>query len=105
MFEKILVANRGEIAIRVIRACRELGVSTVAVYSEDDTESLHIQYADECYCIGPAEPIKSYLNIKKIFEVVKKSGCDAIHPGYGFLSQIPAFAKACERARLFPHNV
>ena len=96
MFEKVLVANRGEIAIRVIRACRELGVNTVAVYSEGDTESLHIQYADECYCIGPAEPIQSYLNIEKILEVAKKSGCEAIHPGYGFLSQIPAFAKACE---------
>ena len=96
MFEKILVANRGEIAIRVIRACRELGVNTVAVYSEADTESLHIQYADECYCIGPAEPIQSYLNIDKIVEVAKKSECEAIHPGYGFLSQIPAFANACE---------
>ncbi len=94
MFEKILVANRGEVAIRVIRACRELGVSTVAVYSEADAESLHIQYADECYCIGPAEPTQSYLNIDKIIEVAKKSGCKAIHPGYGFLSQIPAFAKA-----------
>ena len=96
MFEKALVANRGEIAIRVIRACRELGVSTVAVYSEADTESLHIQYADECYCIGPAEPTQSYLNIDKMIEVAKKSGCEAIHPGYGFLSQIPAFAKACD---------
>jgi len=95
MFEKILVANRGEVAIRVIRACRELGVNTVAVYSEADAESLHIQYADECYCIGPAEPTQSYLNIDKIIEVAKKSGCEAIHPGYGFLSQIPAFAKAC----------
>jgi len=95
MFEKVLVANRGEIAIRVIRACRELGVNTVAVYSEADTESLHIQYADECYCIGPAEPTQSYLNIDKIIEVTKL-GCEAIHPGYGFLSQIPAFAKACE---------
>jgi len=96
MFEKVLVANRGEIAIRVIRACRELGVKTVAVYSEVDTESLHVLYADECYCIGPAEPTQSYLNIDKMIEVTKKSECEAIHPGYGFLSQIPAFAKACE---------
>ncbi len=96
MFNKVLVANRGEIAIRVIRACRELGVETVAVYSDADVESLHVHYADECHCIGPAEPTQSYLNINKIIEIAKKSECDAIHPGYGFLSQIPAFAKACE---------
>jgi len=96
MFNKVLVANRGEIAIRVIRACRELGAKTVAVYSDVDVESLHVQYADECHCIGPAEPTKSYLNINKIIDVAQKSECEAIHPGYGFLSQIPAFAKACE---------
>lgn len=100
MFKKILVANRGEIAIRVIRACRELGISTVAVYSEADTESLHVHFADERYCIGPAEPTQSYLNIDKTIEVAKKSRCEAIHPGYGFLSQIPAFAEACENNRM-----
>lgn len=96
MFKKILVVNRGEIAIRVIRACRELGAETVAVYSEADVDSLHVHYADECYCIGSAEPTQSYLNIEKIIEVAKKSKCEAVHPGYGFLSQIPAFAEACE---------
>jgi len=100
MFNKILIANRGEIAIRVIRACRELGVKTVAVYSKADVESLHVQYANECYCIGPAEPTKSYLNINKIIDIAKKSKCEAIHPGYGFLSQVPAFARACEENRI-----
>lgn len=95
MFKKVLVANRGEIALRVIRACRELGIKTVAVYSEADADSLHLRYADECHFIGAAEPSQSYLNIEKIMEAAKKSGCEAIHPGYGFLSQIPAFAKAC----------
>jgi acetyl-CoA carboxylase biotin carboxylase subunit len=95
MFKKILIANRGEIALRVIRACKELGVKTVAVYSEADADSLHVQYADECYLIGAAEPSQSYLNIEKIIKTAKKAECEAIHPGYGFLSQIPAFAEAC----------
>ncbi|MEM2104967.1 MAG: acetyl-CoA carboxylase biotin carboxylase subunit [Candidatus Bathyarchaeia archaeon] len=96
MFNKILVANRGEIAVRVIRACRELGAKAVAVYSEADADSLHVQYADESYCVGPADPSVSYLKINQIIEVAKKSKCEAVHPGYGFLSQIPSFVKACE---------
>lgn len=95
MFNKVLIANRGEVAIRVIRACKELDAKAVAVYSEADVDSLHVRYADECYFIGEAEPSKSYLNIEKIIGTAKKSGCEAIHPGYGFLSQIPAFAEKC----------
>ncbi len=96
MFNTVLVANRGEIAIRVMRACRELGIKSIAVYSEADREALHVDYADESYCIGPAQPTKSYLDINKIIKVAKTSGSEAIHPGYGFLAQIPAFAEACE---------
>jgi len=96
MFKKVLIANRGEIALRILRACKELEVKTVAVYSEADKESLHLQFTDECHCIGPGQPTQSYLNIKKIIEVAKTSKAEAIHPGYGFLAQIPAFAEACE---------
>ena len=98
MFKKILIANRGEIVIRVIRACAELSIKTVAVYSEADRNSLHVMLASEAYYIGPAESRLSYLNINKIIEVALKSKVDAIHPGYGFLSESPAFAKACEKA-------
>jgi acetyl-CoA carboxylase biotin carboxylase subunit len=96
MFKKILVANRGEIALRVIRACRELGIKSVAVYSEADEKSLHLKAADERICIGPALSAKSYLNIDSIIKAATGSGADAIHPGYGYLAEKKEFAEACE---------
>ena len=96
MLKKILIANRGEIAVRIIRACRELGIRTVAVYSEIDKNSLHKELADEAVCIGPAPSNKSYLNVKAIIEVACLTGCDGIHPGYGFLSENSSFAKMCD---------
>ena len=94
-FQKILIANRGEIALRIIRACRELGIKTVAIYSQADEESMHVQLADEAYCVGPAQSAKSYLNVPNIMSVALMANVDAIHPGYGFLAENAAFAEIC----------
>jgi acetyl-CoA carboxylase biotin carboxylase subunit len=98
LFQKVLIANRGEIALRIIRACRELGVPTVAVHSEADRDSLHVRFADEDVCIGPPQPHASYLNIPRIIAAAEITGADAIHPGYGFLAENPEFAEICERS-------
>src|SRR6266849_2961838 len=100
MFKKILIANRGEIAVRVIRACRELEIPSVAVYSDADRVALHVLKADEAYPIGGAAAAESYLNLEKILNVAKRCGADAIHPGYGFLSENAKFAQACADARI-----
>jgi len=97
-FKKILIANRGEIAVRIIRSAKELGIQTVAIYSEVDKGALHVKRADEAYCLGHSELAETYLNIEKIIAVARKAGCDAIHPGYGFLAENSRFVQACENA-------
>src|SRR5438552_8523067 len=99
-FNKILIANRGEIAVRVITACRELGIQTVAVYSEADRYSSHVRFADQAICIGPAKSARSYLNIPSIISAAEITDVDAIHPGYGFLSENASFAEVCETSRI-----
>ena len=96
MLKKVLIANRGDIAVRIIRACREMGIRTVAIYSEADKNALHVQLADEAICVGPAPSNKSYLNVKAILEAACLTGADSIHPGFGFLSENPNFAKICQ---------
>src|SRR5213079_518612 len=100
MFDKILIANRGEIALRVHRACKEMGISTVAVHSEADTTAMHVRLADESVCIGPAPASKSYLNIPSIIAACEITGAQAVHPGYGFLSENARFAEIVEE-----HNI
>ena len=100
MFKKILIANRGEIALRVMRTCREMDIATVAVYSDVDTRALHVLEADEAVHIGPAEPSKSYLDIDRIMAAAAQTGAEAIHPGYGFLAENAPFAERCAQAGL-----
>ncbi len=100
MFKKVLIANRGEIALRVVRACRELGIETVAIHSEADRKSLHVRFAAESVCVGPADVQESYLNIPAIISAALVTGCDAVHPGYGFLAENARFAEMCERSGL-----
>lgn len=100
MFSKILIANRGEIALRIIRACKEMSIKTVAVYSEADIDSLHVRFADEAVCIGPPDPLKSYLNIPAIISAAEVTDAEAIHPGYGFLAENHRFAEICETCKI-----
>src|SRR5262249_19750978 len=100
MFRKILIANRGEIALRVICACKDLGIKTVAVYSEADRNSLHVRFADEAVCIGPAKSSRSYLDIPSVISAAEITNVEAIHPGYGFLSENPNFAEVCRESEI-----
>ena len=100
MFKKILIANRGEIAVRVIRACKEWGISTVAIHSDVDRESMHVKLADESVCVGPHQPANSYLNIPAIMSAIELTNSDAVHPGYGFLSENFNFAKILEENKI-----
>src|SRR4026209_2257817 len=100
MFKKILVANRGEIALRIICACKELGIKTVAVFSEADRNSLHVRFADEAVCIGPAKSADSYLKVPSVISAAEITNADAVHPGYGFLSENAYFAEVCETSGL-----
>ena len=100
MFRKILIANRGEIALRILSACKELGVRTVAVYSEADRHALHVRFADEAICIGPPRSSESYLNIPQVISAAEIANVDAIHPGYGFLSENANFAEVCEASHI-----
>src|ERR1700704_5785060 len=97
-YRKVLVANRGEIAVRIMRTLREMGITAATVYSDADRAALHVRMADEAYPIGPSPAAQSYLRVDAIVDAAKKSGCEAIHPGYGFLSENPALPDACERA-------
>ncbi len=100
MFKKILVANRGEIALRIIYSCKELGIKTVAVFSEADRHALHVRFADEAICIGPPRSADSYLNIPSVISAAEVSNVDAVHPGYGFLSESAYFAEVCEASKI-----
>jgi acetyl-CoA carboxylase, biotin carboxylase subunit len=100
VFKKILIANRGEIALRIIRTCREMGIRTVAVYSEADRDSLHVRFADEAVCIGPAPSRESYLNIPRIIAAAAITNADAIHPGYGFLAENAGFSSICKDSKI-----
>src|SRR5574344_2401897 len=100
MFKKILIANRGEIAVRIIRACREMGISTVAVYSEADKDAMHVSLADESYCLGGPQVADSYLNMAAIITLAVATGAQAIHPGYGLLSENAKFVSLCEKCNI-----